>query len=216
MIPRLKMYQKQALVEFHTTNRSEFVYFSSRCRKLGHKDVWRPLITCFWRLPCPCAGGFWSTLLAGLWETADPSSKRSKYLFPGNTRPQGFHSRCHSYRPNLGPSEWSSVLAPRPRPDTETNDCRKFTKRKSSKSPRRSFRQQNRIKQIEGSWLVAHQWYMMHLSSQSSLPSWEFVRLLNRGFLYEIWFLLSSHICHIEFGRIWSKNFIQETSGLTK
>ena len=42
MIPRLKMYQKQALVAFHT-NRSKFVHFSSRCRKLGHKDVWRPL-----------------------------------------------------------------------------------------------------------------------------------------------------------------------------
>ena len=44
-------------------------------QKSDHKDVWRPLITCFWRLPCPCEGGFWSTLLAGLWETADQSSK---------------------------------------------------------------------------------------------------------------------------------------------
>ena len=38
------------------------------------------------------------------------------------------------------------------------------------------------------------------------LPSFlEFVRLLNRGFLYEKWFLLSSHICHIKFGWNWSK-----------
>ena len=41
-------------------------------------------------------------------------------------------------------------------------------------------------------------------SSQSSLPSWEFVRLLNRGFLYEInffMFLLFSHLSH----QVWPK-----------
>ena len=43
MIPCLKMYQKHALVAFHTKNRFEFVHFSSRCRKLGHKDLGRRL-----------------------------------------------------------------------------------------------------------------------------------------------------------------------------
>ena len=55
-----------------------------------------------------------------------------------------------------------------------------------------------------GPWVQLLNWSNSG-SSQSSLPSWEFVRLLNRWFQYEIRFLLSSYICHIKFARIWSK-----------
>ena len=48
-----------------------------------------------------------------------------------NTKPLPLQHPLRSAA-NPGPSEWSSAPGPRPRPDVETNDRRKCTKRKSS------------------------------------------------------------------------------------